>query len=241
MRPLPSPRSGAASRRGSTSSRLAATAAAGARNCWAKRSAIGLTTHARPQWIREFVDAHPWDCVVLKEHVLYSRNQEVIDHLAARGTGVVIMTPLAGGVVATPGPEIREALRRAGCTPAVLGLRYLVSNPGVSSAISGMTTPGEVDDNVRAGDLDGPLTDTEQRLIATIRQRTSALGALLHKLRLLRAVSAGGQYPGHLPALEPDARVQQAPVPEGPRATALGGHPRQVRRAVRRGRPGRRG
>jgi len=139
--------------------------------------AIGLTTHARPDWIRAFVDIYPWDCVVLKEHLLYSRNQEVIAALAERGTGLVVMTPLAGGVVATPGPEIRAELQRAGCTPAVLGLRYLVANPGVSSAISGMTTPAEVDENSRAGELDGPLTQTEERLIADIRQRTSALGS----------------------------------------------------------------
>ncbi len=44
--------------------------------------AIGLTTHARPEWIRDFVEVYPWDCVVLKEHLLYSRNQEVIAHLA---------------------------------------------------------------------------------------------------------------------------------------------------------------
>lgn len=138
--------------------------------------AIGLTTHARPEWIREFSDAYRWDCVVLKEHLLYSRNQDVIAHLAARGTGVVVMTPLAGGVVATPGPEVREELQRAGTTPALLGLRYLLANPGVCSAISGMTTPAEVDENARAGDLDAPLTESEQQLIASVRRRTSALG-----------------------------------------------------------------
>lgn len=138
--------------------------------------AIGLTTHARPEWVRDFVEACPWDSIVLKEHLLYSRNQDVIRLLAERGTGVIVMTPLAGGVVASPGPDIREELRRAGTTPAVLGLRYLISNPGVSSAISGMTTPEEVDENTRAGEDAGPLTETEQRLVETIRRRTSALG-----------------------------------------------------------------
>jgi len=138
--------------------------------------AIGLTTHARPEWIRDFVEVYPWDCVVLKEHLLYSRNQELIAHLADRGIGVVVMTPLAGGVVAHPGAAIREMLTQAGTTPAVLGLRYLVANPGVSSAISGMTTPDEIDENVRAGAIEGPLTATELGLIDDIRRRTSALG-----------------------------------------------------------------
>ncbi len=39
-----------------------------------------------------------------------------------------------------------------------------------------MTTPDEIDENVRAGSVEGPLTATEQGLIDEIRRRTSALG-----------------------------------------------------------------
>ena len=50
--------------------------------------------HARtPEWIRDFVDAYPWECIILKEHMLYSRNQEVIDYLGSKGIRVVVMTP----------------------------------------------------------------------------------------------------------------------------------------------------
>lgn len=137
---------------------------------------IGLTTHARPEWIRDFVDAYPWECIVLKEHMLYSRNQEVIDYLGSKGVGVVVMTPLAGGVVATPSDEIRAEVAREGLTPAQLGLRALVANPNVSSAISGMTDPREVDENVGAAATDGPLTPGEARLVESIRRKTEALG-----------------------------------------------------------------
>ncbi|HHX40624.1 MAG TPA: hypothetical protein GX715_11725 [Armatimonadetes bacterium] len=138
--------------------------------------AIGLTTHARPEWIRDFVDAYPWECIVLKEHMLYSRNQEVIDYLGSKRIGVVVMTPLAGGVVATPSEEIRAEVAREGLTPAQLGLRTLIANPNISSAISGMTSPSEVDENVEAARTDGPLTPAEQRLVDSIRQKTQALG-----------------------------------------------------------------
>jgi len=138
--------------------------------------AIGITTHARPEWIREFVDAYPWDMVVLKEHMLYSRQRETIAYLGKKGVGVVVMTPLAGGVVCTPGEEIRAELERAGITAAQLGLRYLVSDPNVTSAISGMTAPEEVDENVVAGETGAPLTDAEEALVELVRRRTSALG-----------------------------------------------------------------
>ena len=138
--------------------------------------AIGLTTHARPEWILDFNEAHHWDCVTLKEHMLYSRQNKVIETLHAKGTGVVAMSPLAGGVIAAPGSEIEEALRKEGTTATHLALRYLASNPGVTSIISGMTSPEEVDQNVKAAETCEPLTETERRLIGFIRERTTGLG-----------------------------------------------------------------
>jgi len=138
--------------------------------------AIGFTTHATPENIIKFADAYPWDCVTLKEHMLYSRQQEVIEHLASKGIGVVVMSPLAGGVVCAPGPDIKAELDRAGISAAEIGLRYLVANPHVTSAISGMIHPDEVVENVRAGETGDPLTETENQLVDLIRKKTTGLG-----------------------------------------------------------------
>lgn len=137
---------------------------------------LGITTHAQPDWIREFAEAYPWDMVVLKEHMLYTRQQETIACLGEKGIGVVVMTPLAGGVICSPGTAIQAELDRAGITGAQLGLRYLVANPHVTSAISGMTTPEEVDENALAGETGLPLDDTENALADLIRRETTALG-----------------------------------------------------------------
>ena len=138
--------------------------------------AIGITTHARPDWIRDFAESFAWDCVTLKEHMLYSRQQEVIAHLAHNGASVIIMSPLAGGVVALPGPEVRQKLSRHDLSPAVLGLRYLVSNPNITTAISGMMSTEEVEENSRAGVTGEPLDDIEKELIEYVQEKTTALG-----------------------------------------------------------------
>ncbi|HUT57092.1 MAG TPA: aldo/keto reductase [Phycisphaerae bacterium] len=138
--------------------------------------AVGLTTHARPEWILQFAAAHHWDAITLKEHMLYSRQQEAIARLHEEGTSVVVMSPLAGGIVARPSAEIAAELERSGMSAAALGLRYLTSNPGVTSVISGMESASEVTENVQAGAVDGPLTEEEQRLVAFILERTRGLG-----------------------------------------------------------------
>jgi len=138
--------------------------------------AIGITTHAQPETIVEFVEEYPFDCVTLKEHLLYSRQQETIAKLHERGVGVVVMTPLAGGMAAQPSDEIRARLAEAGFTAPFLALRYLTSNPGVTSAISGMTAPEEVDENVKAGETGAPLMDKEREFIDYIRGKLTGLG-----------------------------------------------------------------
>jgi len=138
--------------------------------------AIGFTTHVTPENIIKFADAYPWDCVTLKEHMLYSRQQEVIEHLGSKGIGVIVMSPLAGGVICAPGPDIKAELDRAGVSAAVLGLRYLIANPRVTSAISGMIDPEEVVENARAGETGDPLTETEKRLVDLIQKKAAGLG-----------------------------------------------------------------
>lgn len=138
--------------------------------------AIGLTTHAQPEEIVEFTRRYPWEVITLKYNMLSRRQEETLAALRERQIGVIIMNPLAGGTVAQPGPQVQALFDRAGLRPAVLGLRYLVANPAVSCAASGMTTVAEVEENVAAGQTDGPLSKTEAELVETIQAALQGLG-----------------------------------------------------------------
>jgi len=84
----------------------------------------------------------------------------------AAGLGTVIMKPLSGGQLASPpGPEGRPISP----DPVVEGaLRWVVSNPNVSSVIPGMVSAQQVEDNVAAVEK-GPLSEAErQELIRAV-------------------------------------------------------------------------
>jgi predicted aldo/keto reductase-like oxidoreductase len=138
--------------------------------------ALGITTHAQPEEIVAFTERHPWDVVTLKYNLLSRRQAETLRVLGERGIGVIVMNPLAGGTVATPGPAVRAMFEAAGRRPAVVGLRYLLAHPGVTSAISGMTSVAEVEENVQAGAVEGPLVAEEERLVAAVQERLKGLG-----------------------------------------------------------------
>ena len=136
---------------------------------------VGMTTHAQPEEILAFVDAEEMNVVTLKYNLLTRRQEDVIAKLAQRGIGVLVMNPLAGGMVANPGGALKEELDKAGVHPAVLGLRFHTSNPGVSCPISGMKSPQEVEVNVAAG-TKAPLTDEESRRVELGQGLLSDLG-----------------------------------------------------------------
>ena len=138
--------------------------------------AIGITTHAPPPLIIEFLKEYPFECVTLKENILYARQAEVLDFCRENGIGVVVMSPLAGGVAARPSEEIRARLAERGYTAARLALRFLTSSPGVTSVIGGFEQVSDVEDDVLAGEDGGPLTDEERDLIADVRERMAGLG-----------------------------------------------------------------
>jgi len=136
---------------------------------------IGITTHAPADEIIDFTSAEKLDVVTLKYNLLTRRQAPAIEELGRRGVGCVVMNPLAGGMVASPGGDLRKAFDEAGVPPAVLGLRYHTSNPGVSCPIPGMKSPDEVAENVAAG-TKAPLTGDEKRLVELVQKALENLG-----------------------------------------------------------------
>jgi len=136
---------------------------------------VGITTHACAEDIISFLDTEDLDVVTLKYNLLTRRQEPAIAELGRRGVGCLVMNPLAGGMVANPGSEVRQIFEEAGVPPAVLGLRYHTSNPGVSCPIPGMQSAAEVAENVAAG-TKAPLTDEEKRLVEAVQKALENLG-----------------------------------------------------------------
>ena len=136
---------------------------------------IGITTHAQPDETIAFLDAEDLDAVTLKYNLLTTRQEPVIAELGRRGIGCLVMNPLAGGMVANPGGALAEEFEKAGIPPAVVGLRYHTSNPGVSAPIPGMQSAAEVAENVAAGTR-APLTGEEKRLVELVQGALAKLG-----------------------------------------------------------------
>jgi len=95
---------------------------------------IGMTSHESNEHVIELLDTGRFESVTLSYHLLKREVEPVIEYAGERGIGVVIMTPLAGGLLATPSEVLVELAGSRNSSNAASALRFVMSNPHVSTS-----------------------------------------------------------------------------------------------------------
>ena len=106
----------------------------------------GFSSHDTPQNVRKFIDTGEFSAMVLSYNWMNPGMAEVIGHGARKGMGVAVMNPIGGGSLAANTPQILRMIRGAK-SAAEVGLRFVLSTPGVCVALSGMNAIEQVDEN----------------------------------------------------------------------------------------------
>lgn len=114
---------------------------------------IGITTHDEPENIINMLKTGQFESVTLIYNLLQRKNESVIKFCSENNIGVVVMRPLAGGILASPSIKMKFLGGGGEYSPATNGLRFVLSNAGVHCAISGMERTQEVEENAKAADL----------------------------------------------------------------------------------------
>jgi predicted aldo/keto reductase-like oxidoreductase len=84
--------------------------------------------------------------------------------------GVAIMGPVGGGKLVAPSERILGMVGEAKSTPEV-ALRFVLSNPDVTLALSGMKTLGMVEENAATASRKGSLSAEErQRFVEAVEE-----------------------------------------------------------------------
>ena len=100
--------------------------------------------------------------MLLQYNLLDRANEEMIQYAHEKGLGVVVMGPVGGGRLAAP-TELAKKLNGENLNTYELALRFVLGNPGVSCALSGMQTYDMVDKNAAVASLEVPMTEKEWR------------------------------------------------------------------------------
>ncbi len=132
---------------------------------------LGFSFHDDLDLFKEIVDAYDgWALCQIQYNYVdrdYQAGTEGLRYTADRGLAVVVMEPIKGGKLAVTPPKAvqniwAEAERER--TPAEWALQWVWNHPEVSVVLSGMSTMGQVVENVSSAGRSGPNTLTPEEL-----------------------------------------------------------------------------
>jgi hypothetical protein len=117
------------------------------------------------------------EVITLQYNMLDRQLEEGIALAHEKGIGIVVMGPVAGGRLGTDSPVLREMVPSVDRVPE-LALRFVLSNPNVTVALSGMSTMQHVVENVATTSDAVTLSDEERQAIEEHLQRLKEMAEL---------------------------------------------------------------
>ncbi|MBI2299590.1 MAG: aldo/keto reductase [Armatimonadetes bacterium] len=122
---------------------------------------ISFSFHDKPEVMAKLIDLGVFESVLCQYNLLDRANEPALADARARGLGTVVMGPVGGGRLAGLPPDLAAKAGVAVHSSAELALRFVMANPNVCCALSGMNAMAQVEGNtVTAGNV-GPLTADE--------------------------------------------------------------------------------
>lgn len=126
---------------------------------------ISFSVHDTPENILRLIDTGLFETMLCQYNLLNRDNEQAIGYAASQGLGVVIMGPVGGGRLGVPSPVVQALLPGKVQSSPEIALRYVLTHPGVSCALSGMENTQMVDENVAVASNASPLSPQEQQQV----------------------------------------------------------------------------
>jgi predicted aldo/keto reductase-like oxidoreductase len=128
---------------------------------------LSFSFHSKPSDIPRLVDTGLFETMLCQYNLLDRSNAEGIAYAATKGLGVAIMGPLGGGRLGGPSKAVARLMQdRTHVSSPELALRFVLSNPLVSMALSGMQTIEQLEENVATANRNDPISEEELDNIA---------------------------------------------------------------------------
>ncbi len=126
---------------------------------------ISFSFHDSPEALKHIIDnGEGLESVLLQYNLLDRANEEMIQYAASKGLGVVVMGPVGGGRLAAP-TELAAKLGTEAVNTYELAFKFVLGNPGVCCALSGMQTIDMVEQNAVVASLENPMSEDEWRRV----------------------------------------------------------------------------
>lgn len=124
-----------------------------------------FSSHDKPENIIKLIDTGEFEGMLVQYNLLDRRNEDAIAHANDNGLGVAIMGTVGGGRLVPPSEKIENMIEGEVKSTPELAVRFVLSNPNVTVALSGMNSIEMVEENVATASRPEPLSDEERQQI----------------------------------------------------------------------------
>ena len=125
--------------------------------------------HDSPDNTLKIVESGALEGMIIQYNLLDRSCEAAIDRAGELGMAVVVMGPVGGGRLAGLSPELAEMVPGGVASSPEAALRFVLSSPAVSTAISGMSTIAMVEQNVATACIETTIGQAERgRMLAAL-------------------------------------------------------------------------
>ncbi|BCK00094.1 aldo/keto reductase [Anaerocolumna chitinilytica] len=127
---------------------------------------ISFSFHDKAEYIKYIIDKAeergiPMETMLVQYNLLDRSNEEMIQYAASKGLGVVAMGPVGGGRLAAPTDLYTKLTGKPSISTYELAFKFVLGNPYMSCALSGMENIDMVEKNVAIASNAEGLTEGE--------------------------------------------------------------------------------
>lgn len=138
---------------------------------------ISFSFHDKPENMIEIMNRGKdiFSSLLCQYNLLDRSNEKGIDHARNMDMGVVVMGPVGGGRLGAPSSAIQKLIPGKVQSTAETALRFVLNNPGVHIALSGMSSMQMVEENCRTASNHESLTNEETKRINDMLEENKRL------------------------------------------------------------------
>ena len=130
-----------------------------------------FSSHDTPENIIKLIDTDEFEGILVQYNLLDRRNEKVIAHAHKKGLGVVIMGPVGGGRLVPSSAKIQSMISRNIKSTPEIAIRFVLSNPNVTTALSGMNSIKMIEENVATASRPESLSQEEtQQILGMLKE-----------------------------------------------------------------------
>ncbi len=133
--------------------------------------------HDDAEALEKIVDTDAFSSITLQYNILDRSLEAVFPKIAEKDLGIVVMGPVGGGRLGGESGSLTNMIEGARSVPEV-ALRFVLANPNVTAAISGMSSVAQVEENCAVAARPEPLSDAERRHVMETLERFQGLADL---------------------------------------------------------------